>query len=196
MHPASRLRLRRIGISTMFRRTTTLLCRTLAASLASAPTAAAQEYLFSVPQAQMLVTVNPDASVQIEYDFTFQNDPRRPRHRHGGHRHAAGGLQSASVRAWIDDRPLRDVRVSTEVKPGFEVHLGAGAIPPGGSGRFRVEFLVPEHGLPGHDPLRLRLAADHAHVVRRAIRPRDDASPDRHPTAQEREARRSAAPRA
>jgi len=106
-------------------------------------TATAQDYLFRVPQVRMLVTVNADASAQIAYDFTFQNTAQ-------GHAidvvdigtpHA--GYQLGNVRAWIDDRPLRDIRISTEVKPGFEVHLDAGTIPPGGSGQLRVVFTVP-----------------------------------------------------
>ncbi len=121
-----------------------VLSLTAAISFAAlAPVAAGQEYLFSVPQAQMLVTVNPDASVQIEYDLTFQNDPR-------GHVIDVVDIGAprpdyslSSVCAWIGDQALRDVRVSTEVKPGFEVHLGAWTIPPGGSGRFRAQFLVP-----------------------------------------------------
>ena len=76
-----------------------------------------------------------------------------------------------NVRASIDDRPLRDIRVSTYVKPGFEVHLGAGTIPPRPLGPAARRVHHAQHGLPGHDPLRLRLAADHAHVVWRPVRP-------------------------
>jgi hypothetical protein len=106
--------------------------------------AVAQEYLFAVPEVEMLATVNPDSSVKINYDFTFQNS-------FGAHPidivdigtpHA--GYQLGNVRAWINGQPLSDVRVSEMVKPGFEVHLGGGTIPPGGSGRFRVEFTMPD----------------------------------------------------
>jgi hypothetical protein len=110
----------------------------------SAFQAAGQEYLFRVPQTKMLVTVNPDASVRITYEFIFQNTP-------SGHAidivdigtpHA--GYKLNKVRAWIDGYELRNIRVSTFVKPGFEVHLDAGTIGPGKSGQLRVEFTMPD----------------------------------------------------
>ena len=132
-----------MNFSNMQRYILTLLAGMLLLT-APASYAAAQEYFFSVPQAQMLVTVNLDASVRIAYDFTFQNTP-------GGHAidivdigtpHA--GYNLGNVRAWIDDQPLGNIRVSTYVKPGFEVHLGGRTIPRGRSGRFRVEFTMPD----------------------------------------------------
>ena len=54
---------------------------------------------------------------------------------------ARNGLRS---RASIDGRPTREVRVSTYVKPGFEVHLGSGTIGPGRQGTLHVEFTMPE----------------------------------------------------
>jgi hypothetical protein len=113
-------------------------------ALMAASAAEAQEYRFSVPEVKMLVTVNADASTRVEYDFVFQNAP----HGHPidvvdiGTFHA--GYDLKNVRAWIDGRQLHDFRPSTVVKPGFEVHLGGGTIPPGKSGRFRVEFTMPE----------------------------------------------------
>ncbi len=104
----------------------------------------AQDYYFGVPQVRMLVTVRPDASVRIAYEFNFRNNPR-------GHAidvvdigtpHA--GYNLANVRASVDGRPLGDVRVSQYVKPGFEVHLGSGTIRPGGAGRLNVEFTMPD----------------------------------------------------
>ncbi len=136
-----RLRFSKIGYP-MLKYIATLLTGMLLLATPAA-TAPAQDYLFRVPQVRMLVTVNPDASAQIVYDFTFQNTAQ-------GHAidvvdigtpHA--GYQLGNVRAWIDDRRLGDSRISTEVKSGFEVHLGAGTIPPGGSGQLRVEFTMP-----------------------------------------------------
>lgn len=111
--------------------------------LAVTSRATAQNYLFRVPELQMLVTVNPDASVQIAYDFTFQNTPT-------GHAidvvdigTSTADYNLGNVRASIDGRPLKDVRVSTYVKPGFEVHWDGGAIRPGRSGKLHVEFTMP-----------------------------------------------------
>lgn len=105
--------------------------------------AEAAEYLFRVPDVQMLVTVNPDASVKIHYEFTFRNSP-------GGHAidivdigTPTADYSLGNVRAWADDRPLSDIRVSAYVKPGFEVHLNEKTIMPGQEGRLRVEFTIP-----------------------------------------------------
>lgn len=125
----------------MLRRITTLAALLLFAT--PLDMALAQQYLFSVPRAQMLVTVQPDAGVRIDYEFTFHNSL-------GGHAIdivdigvPRSDFSLSSARAWIDDRPLTDIRVSTEVKPGFEVHLGSSQIPPGRSGRLHVQFVVP-----------------------------------------------------
>jgi hypothetical protein len=126
----------------MLRNITTLLTGVLLLTAPASP-AGAEEYLFGVPRVQMLVTVNPDASVQIAYDFVFQNAP-------GAHPIDIVDIGTPTpdynlenVRASIDGHSLRDIRVSTYVKPGFEVHLGAGTIQPGHSGELHVEFTMP-----------------------------------------------------
>ncbi len=124
----------------MIRRATVLLLGVI--FLGPVACANAQDYLFRVPQVRMLVTVRSDASVQIAYDFEFQNMPQG---------HAIDvvdiGLPDESyelpdVQASLDGRHLTDVRVSQYVKPGFEVHLDH-PIPPGRSGLLHVEFTVP-----------------------------------------------------
>ena len=103
----------------------------------------AAEYLFRVPEVQMLVTVNQDASVKIAYDFTFQNTS-------GGHAidivdigTPTGDYSLNNVRASADGRPLSDIRVSAYVKPGFEVHLNEKTIMPGQEGWLHVELTMP-----------------------------------------------------
>lgn len=109
------------------------------------PSAAeAQNYRFSVVQADMQVYVQPNASIRIEYELTFQNaagvhpidvvDIGVPTERY----------DRQSVKAWCDDRPLRTIRESQYVKPGFEVHLEGATIPAGGKGKFRCQFTVPD----------------------------------------------------
>ena len=120
----------------------TMLCGGL--FLFTASPAAAQDYLFGVPRMQMLVTVNTDASVKIEYEISFRNNPI-------GHPIDVvdigtphSGYDLSNVRASIGGHPLSDIHVSTYIKPGFEVRLGPYAIKPGGTGTLHVEFTMPE----------------------------------------------------
>ena len=126
----------------MQRNVTTLLAALLV--IAAAAPARAQQYFFGVPQVEMLVTVNTDASVRIAYDFTFQNAP-------GAHSidivdigAPTANYSLNNVRASIDGHQLSDFRDSTEVKPGFEIHLSVWEIRPGQTGRLHVEFTMPE----------------------------------------------------
>jgi hypothetical protein len=111
---------------------------------AAASPAAAQNYSFSVPEMQMLVTVNRDASVTIVYDITFQNNPGAraieivdigtPDRRYN----------LKTVKASIDEKPLDVIRASTEIATGFEVHLAPHVIRAGNRGTLRVEFTMPD----------------------------------------------------
>jgi len=108
------------------------------------PAAEAQDYLFSVPKLEMNVLVNPDASVKIIYDITFRNNPSAhvidivdigvPHEKY----------KLGNVSASVDGTPLGDIRHSTVVKPGFEVHLAGRSIRPGQSGTLHVEFTMPQ----------------------------------------------------
>lgn len=110
----------------------------------SSTRAVAQNYSFSVPSLKMQVFVQPDASAKIVYDITFANRP-------GAHAidvvdigtpHA--GYRLSNVAASIDNTPLRDIRKSEYVDPGFEVHLAGKTIPSGGQGTLHVEFTMPD----------------------------------------------------
>lgn len=105
--------------------------------------ATGQDYSFSVPELQMHAEIQRDASVKVTYDITFQNMP-------GAHAidivdigvpHADYSL--SNVKASANGKSALDVRPSEYVKPGFEVHLGAGTIQPGQKGTFHVEFTMP-----------------------------------------------------
>lgn len=111
---------------------------------ASALSAAAQDYSFRVPELEMHAVIQPDASVRVVYDITFENMP-------GAHPidivdigvpHADYSL--GNVKASAGGRQARDIRHSEYVKPGFEVHLGAGTIGPGQAGTVHVEFTMPD----------------------------------------------------
>jgi len=108
------------------------------------PGAAAQEYIFSVPDLRMQVFVQNDASARILYDMTFDN-------RFGGDSidiidiatpHA--GYDINNMRASVNENELTDIRVSEFVDPGVEIHLHENAIPSGEQGSFQFEFVMPD----------------------------------------------------
>jgi hypothetical protein len=118
----------------------------LAAALVAlaAATAGAQDYRFSVPQLQMTVTVQPDASARIVYDITFRNQP-------GAHPIDIVDIGTpdkrynlGQIKASCNGVASSDIRHSTEIPCGFEIHLGAGTIGPGQTGTVHVEFDMPD----------------------------------------------------
>lgn len=107
-------------------------------------TAWAQTYLFRVPNLQMQVFVQPDASARILYTITFENT-------HFGSAidivdiglpHA--GYTIDTMQAAIDGIPLRTIRRSEYVNPGVEIPLGQHAIQPGQQGVFSFECTMPD----------------------------------------------------
>lgn len=102
----------------------------------------AQSYSFAVPEILMDVTVQPDGSVRIVYDITFVNygspidivDIGTPN----------DDYTLSEMTAAIDGQPLTDIRTSTYIDTGVEIHLGQYAIPAGEQGTLRVTFTSPE----------------------------------------------------
>jgi hypothetical protein len=104
----------------------------------------AQNYSFSVPEMRMEVFINPDASVDIEYDITFANS------------NFASPIDIVDIgtphddydidafRASINGVQLSDIRPSTYIDTGVEIHLGSQAIPAGETGTLHVEFTMPD----------------------------------------------------
>ncbi len=105
---------------------------------------AAQNYAFYVPEMRMYVYVQTDASIRVQYSITFENsehaspidvvDVGIP------HENYDIGTMSAS----IDGVPLDDIRPSTYIDIGVEVHLNGQAIPPGETGVFEFEYSLPD----------------------------------------------------
>jgi len=102
-----------------------------------------QNYSFRVPELKFQVFLQPDSTVKLVYDITFENNK-------GAHAidvvdigmpHKKYDISNMS--ASIDGKPLKDIRPSEYVKPGVEVHLGHYAIPPGGRGVFHFESEMP-----------------------------------------------------
>jgi len=109
---------------------------------APAPVPNLQTYSFTVPELLMEVTVLPDGSIRIVYDITFQNqgspidivDIGTPNDNYDLSRMVAS----------IDGHPLDDIRTSTYIDTGVEVHLEDYVIFAGDSGTLHMEFVSPE----------------------------------------------------
>jgi hypothetical protein len=113
-------------------------------SLFSAPIHAAQTYRFSVPELNMQVYVQPDASVLIVYDITFENAS------------FASPIEIVDIGTPHDDYDIRNMRASVDgiaaqtirpsefVDPGVEVHLGGQSIGPGETGTLHFEMTIPD----------------------------------------------------
>lgn len=102
----------------------------------------AQSYSFAVPQMQMQVYVQPDASIHIVYDITFDNsgDPIDIVDIGTPNDNYDIGNMSAS----IDDVPLTDIRTSEYIDTGVEVHLDGQKIGSGEQGTLHFEFTMPD----------------------------------------------------
>lgn len=102
--------------------------------------ARAQEYRFSVPEMEVVLTVEPDASVLVEYHMKFQNQP-------GAHAIDVVDMGMPTkdyevLGASIDGKPLHSWRPSTYIETGPEVHLEPFAIPAGSAGVFECRARV------------------------------------------------------
>ncbi len=110
-------------------------------ALALSLPALAADYRFTVNDMKAELTVRADGRVELRYDLTFTPKP-------GSHPVDIVDIgmpnesyELGAARASIAGVPLSDIRRSEFVKPGVEVHLGAGAIAPGRTGT--LEFSIP-----------------------------------------------------
>ena len=102
----------------------------------------AQSYRFEVPTLRMQVFVQPDASVKIVYDITFNNLGQTIDVVDIGTPHRNYDIKN--MRASMNGVNLTDIRKSTYINTGVEVHLGSQAIPRGSSGTLHFEFTMPD----------------------------------------------------
>lgn len=114
------------------------------ALVASSSVAEAQSYRFSVPTMDMQVYVQPDASVRLQYKIVFENDP-------SGHPIDIvdiglphGQYDTGNMTASLNGSRLQVIQRSSYIDVGVEVHLAAQTIPPGGSGVFEFECVMPD----------------------------------------------------
>jgi len=94
----------------------------------------AQDYIFQVPEKAVVVTINVDGSIAIDYTMTFLNDANA---------HEIDivdiGLPNynydvKSITAEIDGVPIKKITQSDIVQPGISLYLQGNTIPPGGRG--------------------------------------------------------------
>lgn len=122
----------------------------------------AQDYSFQVSRQTVILYVNSDGTISLDYTITFNNNPG-----------AAvidivdigmpNSLYSrSSISAEINGSRLTDIRTSTVVSPGVEIHLGSNSIQPGQSGTLHV-YVGTVEGAIGKSTL--EEAEDYASIV-------------------------------
>ncbi len=104
--------------------------------LLTASAALSQSYGFSVPEFDCTVEINRDRSLDISYEILFECadgyspvdivDIGFPN----------GEFSPADAGATMDGRPVQDIRYSTYIDNGVEVHLGSYSVYPGDRGWF------------------------------------------------------------
>ncbi len=98
----------------------------------------AQNLSFEVPKQEVVVFVNTDGTISLDYTITFKNltggdtidivDIGLPN----------SNYDLKSISAEIDSKPATLIRPSEYVKPGIEIHLGSNAIRAGQTGTLHV----------------------------------------------------------
>ncbi|MGA9753395.1 MAG: hypothetical protein WBS54_16585 [Acidobacteriota bacterium] len=104
------------------------------------------DYRFEVPQNRSVVEVNRDASITIRYAITFRNqgqpidviDVGLP----------DGQYDLKGVKADLDGAALTDIRPSSYLQYGVEVHLGERAIPAGSEGTLHLSAVARNRVFP------------------------------------------------
>jgi hypothetical protein len=110
---------------------------------AVAGSAFSQDYRFSVPEYTCNASLESDGTLLIYYEIEFDCE-------HGAHEidiidigFPTDSYERSSVSADIDGSQLDDVRESSYIPVGVEVHLGDRSIQPGHSGQFRLSGRNP-----------------------------------------------------
>ncbi len=115
----------------------------LAACLAAlglvAVPAAAQTYLFQVPEEVVDVFLEADGSLRLVYAITFLNDRGADPIDFVDVGLPTESYDLSSARAWVEGQPLAGIQTSPYVTPGIAVPLGTRSIPPGSRGIVVVE---------------------------------------------------------
>ncbi|MCA9969095.1 MAG: hypothetical protein KC425_02715 [Anaerolineales bacterium] len=104
----------------------------------------AQSYSFAVPQLYMQAFVQPDASLRVVYDITFANASGAPTIEVVDIGTLTEDYDIGNMSASMGGTPLTDIRTSTYIDTGVEIHLEGKAIPPGASDTLHFEYTVPD----------------------------------------------------
>ena len=107
----------------------------------------AQDLYFEVPQQTVIVFVNPDGTLTLDYTITFNNLPNRAVSDIVDIGLPNSNYQLNNILAGINGNPLTDIRHSTVVSPGIEVHLEEFSIQPGQQGTLNVRIESVERAL-------------------------------------------------
>jgi hypothetical protein len=132
---------------TAFHRLYRLLPAILCLSIFLVPASSyAQNNSYGVPNMKMYVTIEPDGSALIDYSIAYHNLPGSAPKEVVDIGTPNKNYDLQNVKAWLGNRriPAADIKRSTEIDTGFEVHFGAAAIPPGGRDVLRVQFAMPK----------------------------------------------------
>jgi hypothetical protein len=111
----------------------------LAVALIVSP-AAAQTYVFQVPEELVDVYLETDGTMGLVYRILFANDPGASPIDFVDVGLPTEDYDLGAVRAWVNGQPLSSIERSPYVSPGIAVGLGALAIPAGSTGEVIVEI--------------------------------------------------------
>ncbi len=98
----------------------------------------AQNLSFEVPKQEVVVFVNSDGSISLDYTITFKNLPGRDAIDIVDIGMPNSNYDLNSISAEIDGQRATLIRPSEYVNPGVEIHLGNYAIEPGQTGTLHV----------------------------------------------------------
>ncbi|HMN11505.1 MAG TPA: hypothetical protein PKD55_04185 [Bellilinea sp.] len=88
--------------------------------------ASAQSYSFQVPSEEVIATINPDGTVDLEYTITFKNDNGAPSIEIVDIGMPSYAYNIGNMSAELNGEPANDIRDSEYVHPGVEIHLPSG----------------------------------------------------------------------
>ncbi|RKZ02693.1 hypothetical protein DRQ21_07980 [Candidatus Fermentibacteria bacterium] len=95
-----------------------------------------QSYNFSIPEFRCVVEVNTDRSLDISYEILFQCTPGYSSIDIVDIGFPSDNYQLSSIEAGVDGAVATDIRYSTYIDKGVEVHLGGSSIYSGEQGHF------------------------------------------------------------
>jgi hypothetical protein len=104
----------------------------------SATPVLAQDYIFQVPEMAVVVSINQDGSINIDYTMTFLNDSNAHEIDIVDIGLPNDNYNLRNITADIDGTPVKKITDSDIVSPGISVYLQDDTIPPGGRGTVHV----------------------------------------------------------